>query len=102
MQEMPIQSLGGEDPLEEEMQPTPVFLPRKSHGQRSLEGYSLWGQKELDITEWLSTHAHTDLFKKIGDTKGNFHAKLGTIKNKNGKDLIEAEQIKKMWREYTK
>ena len=40
-------------------------------------------------------HTHTDLFKKIGDAKGNFHVKLGTIKDKNGKDLIEAEQIKK-------
>ena len=35
-------------------QPTPVFLPGKSHGQRSLVGYSLWGHKELDTTEWLT------------------------------------------------
>ena len=40
-QEIQVQSLGQEDPLEKEMQPTPVFLPEKSHGQRSLEGYSL-------------------------------------------------------------
>jgi len=38
-------------------QPTPVFLPRKSHGQRSLVGYSPWGHKELDTTERLRTHA---------------------------------------------
>ena len=44
------------DPLEEEMAPTPVFLPGKSPGQRSLEGYSLWGSKELDTTEQLSTY----------------------------------------------
>ena len=37
------------------MQPTPVFLPEKSHGQRSLVGYSPWGRKELDMTERLST-----------------------------------------------
>ena len=37
-------------------QPAPVFLPRKSHGQRSLVGYSLWGCKELDKTEWAHTH----------------------------------------------
>ena len=43
-----------------------------------------------------------DLFKKIGDTKGTFHAKMGTIKNRNGMDLTEAEDIKKTWQEYTK
>ena len=42
-----------------------------------------------------------DLFKKIRDTKGTFHAKLGSIKDRNGTDLIEAEDIKKMWQEYT-
>ena len=42
-----------------------------------------------------------DLFKKIGDTKGIFHAKMGTIKDRNGKDLTEAEEIKKRWQEYT-
>ena len=42
-----------------------------------------------------------DLFKKIRDTKGNFHAKMGTINDRNGMDLIEAEDIKKRWQEYT-
>ena len=42
-----------------------------------------------------------DLFKKIRDTKGTFHAKMGTINNKNGMDLTEAEDIKKRWQEYT-
>ena len=42
-----------------------------------------------------------DLFKKIRDTKGTFHAKMGTIKDKNGMDLTEAEDIKKRWQEYT-
>ena len=42
-----------------------------------------------------------DLFKKIRDTKGTFHAKMGSIKNRNGRDLTEAEDIKKRWQEYT-
>jgi len=42
-----------------------------------------------------------DLFKKIRDTKGTFHAKMGTIKDRNGMDLTEAEDIKKKWQEYT-
>ena len=41
-----------------------------------------------------------DLFKKIRDTKGTFHAKMGSIKNRNGMDLIEAEDIKKRWQQY--
>ena len=42
-----------------------------------------------------------DLFKKIRDTKGIFHAKMGTIKDRNGMDLTEADDIKKRWQEYT-
>ena len=42
-----------------------------------------------------------DLFKKIRNTKGIFHAKMGSIKDRNGMDLTEAEDIKKMWQEYT-
>ena len=42
-----------------------------------------------------------DLFKKIRDTKGKFHAKMGSIKDRNGRDLTEAEDIKKRWQEYT-
>ena len=42
-----------------------------------------------------------DLFKKIRDTKGTFHAKMGTIKDRNGMDLTRAEDINKRWQEYT-
>ena len=42
-----------------------------------------------------------DLFKKIRDTKGTFHAKVGSIKDRNDMDLTEAEDIKKRWQEYT-
>ena len=42
-----------------------------------------------------------DIFKKIRDTKGSFHAKMGTIKDRNGRDLTETEDVKKRWQEYT-
>ena len=42
-----------------------------------------------------------DLSKKTGDTKGTFHAKIGTVKDRNSKDLTEAEEIKKRWQKYT-
>ena len=53
MRETWVRSLGWEDPLEKEMPTTPVQLPGKSHGQRSLVGYSPWGRKESDTTEQL-------------------------------------------------
>ena len=52
--ELHIRSLGQEDPWRKAWQPTPVFLPGKSHAQRSLEGYSPWGQS-IDTTEQLNT-----------------------------------------------
>ena len=60
MQETQDQSLGQEDPLEKGWQPTPVFLPGGSHGQRSVVGCSPWGLKESDTTKQLThTHTHT-------------------------------------------
>ena len=57
-----VQSWGREDALRREWQPTPVFLPGKFHGQRSLVSYSLWGHRELDTTQRLiHTHTHTQL-----------------------------------------
>ena len=53
MQEMRVQSMGWEDLLELGWQPTPVFLPGESHGQRSLVGYSPWGRKKLDTIEQI-------------------------------------------------
>ena len=53
-------------------------------------------------TEGNSRMGNTrELFKKIRDTKGTFHAKMGSIKDRNGRDLTEAEDIKKRWQEYT-
>ena len=54
MQETYLQSLGQEDPLEKGMATTPVFLPGKFHGTKSLVGYSPWGRKELDVTKQLT------------------------------------------------
>ena len=54
MEKTRVQSLGLEDPLEKEMQPTPVLLPGKSHGWRRLVGYGPWGGKESDMTEKLT------------------------------------------------
>ena len=53
MWETQVQSLGQEDPLEKDMQLTPVFLSGEFRGQRSLVGYSPWGHKESDTTEQL-------------------------------------------------
>ena len=43
----------------------------------------------------------SDLFKRLRDTNGTFHAKVGTVKDRNSKDITEAEEIKKRWQEYT-
>ena len=54
-----------------------------------------------EIEEINRMGKNRDLFKKIRDTKGTFHAKMGTIKDRNGRDLSEAEDSKKRWQEYT-
>ena len=55
-------------------------------------------QRNRENIEWEKTR---HLFKKIRDIKGTFYAKMGTIKDRNGMDLTEAEDIKKRWQEYT-
>ena len=59
------------------------------------------GDQRKEIEENNRTGKTRDHFKKIRDTKGTFHAKMGTIKDRNGMDLTEAEDIKKRWQEYT-
>ena len=54
-----------------------------------------------EIEENNRTGKTRDLFKKIRDTKGSFHAKMGTIKNRNGMNLTEAADIKNRWQEYS-
>ena len=58
MQEIQVGSLGWKDPLEEETQSTPAFMPEEPHGQRSLEGYCVQSRKESDTTEQLSMCMH--------------------------------------------
>ena len=70
MQETLVRSLGREDPLEEKMAIHSSILPGKSHGQRSLGGYSPWDLKESDMTKSLSlslthTHTHTHNLKTL-------------------------------------
>ena len=57
-------------------------------------------KKESKRVEW-ERHVHVFLLKKMEDIKGNFHARMDTIKDRNGKNLTEAEEIKR-WQEYTK
>ena len=64
MQETWVQYLGWEDPLEKEMQSTPVFLPGEFHGQRSLAGYSPLGDKEVDMTEQLTLSLSCRVYRR--------------------------------------
>ena len=59
------------------------------------------GEKWKEVEEKNRRGKTRDLFKKIGDTKGTFQAKMGTIKDRNCKDLTEAEELKKSWQEHT-
>ena len=68
MRETQVQSLGWEDPLEKEMAIHSRTIVWKSHGQKSLVGYSPWGHKESDMTEWLHFHF---LLSFIGEGNGN-------------------------------
>ena len=65
------------------------------------EKKSFFNEQCKEIEENNRRGKTRDLFKKIGDIKGTCHAKMGTMKDKNGKDLIEGEGIKKRWQEYT-
>ena len=66
MQEAQVWSLGKEDPLEDNMATSPVFLPGESHGQRIQAGYNPQGCKESDTTEWLSTHTKVPMKASLG------------------------------------
>ena len=67
--------------------------------RREKKNYPSEYSKEIEANNRMGKTR--DLFKKIINTKGTFYAKMGTIKDRNGIDLIEAEDIKKRWQEYT-
>ena len=71
MRETWVSSLGREDPLERKWQPAPVFLPGKSHGLRSLLGYSPWGRKKSDTTKRLHFHFHFHSAYKVNKLDDN-------------------------------
>ena len=62
---------------------------------------AFFSDQSKEIEENTTMGKTRDLFKKIRDTKGTFHAKMGSIKDRNGMDLTEAEDIKKRWKGYT-
>ena len=77
-------------------QPTPVFLPGKFNGQRSLAGYSLWGCKELDMTQQLSTHMYTQILSKVGQRKANIlphhlYVESNFLENDTGEFIYRSE-----------
>ena len=82
-------------------QPTPVFLPGESQRRRSLVGCHLWGGTVGHNWSDLAAAAAISS-RKLRDIKGMFHAKMGTIKDRNSMYLAEGEEIKKRWQEYTK
>ena len=67
--------------------------------RRDKEGFLIGQCKEIEENNRMGKTR--DRFKKIRDTKGTFHAKMGSIKDRNGMDLTEAEDIRKKWQEYT-
>ena len=126
MQETWVRSLGWEDPLKKGKATHSSFLAwgipwtekrREAKGKGEKERYihlnaefqriARRGKKAFhsdqckEIEEKNRMGKTKDLFKKIRDTKGTFHAKMGSIKGRNGMDLTEAEDIKKRWEEYT-
>ena len=100
--------------LSDTMESTPFAATRsslepgnKAGRMLSLYSFSTLSFSHVSCRAYLQTERKdrmgktTDLFKKITDTKGTFHAKMGSIKDRNGMDLTEAEDIKKRWQEYT-
>ena len=74
---------------------------KEQQGEIKKKKKALFSDQCKEIEENNRKGKTRDLFKKIRDTKGTFHAKMGTIKDRNGMDLTEAEDIKKRWQEYT-
>ena len=102
MQETQVWFLGQEDPLEKEMAIHSSILAWKIPWTEESGGLQFLGLQRVRhnwATELNRKGKTRDLFKKIRDTKGTFHARMGTIKDRNDIDLTEAEDIKKRWQE---
>ena len=78
--------------------PSECRVPRRARRDKKAFLSNQW--KEMEENNRMGKTR--DLFKKIRDTKGTFHAKMSSINDRNGIDLTEAEDIKKTWQEYTK
>jgi len=90
MLETSVWPLGREDPWSRKWQPTSIFLPGKSHGQRSLAGCSPWCRKESDSAEWLSTHACTKTFSGGNNMLG---ASLSITNSRSLPKLMSIESV---------
>ena len=77
--------------------PSECRVPKKSRREKK----AFFSDQCKELEENNRMEKTIDLFKKIRDTKETFHAKMGSIKDRNGLDLTEAEDIKKRWQEYT-
>ena len=83
-----------------------IFFDRYTHLNAEFQSIARRNKKAFLCEQCKETEENNrmgktrDLFKKIRDTKGTFHAKMGTIKDRNGMDLTKAEDIKKRWKEY--
>ena len=88
-----VKSKGGEERYS--------HLNAESKGEIRRDKKACLSDQHKEIQENNRTGKTRDLFKKIRDTKGTFHAKMGSIKDRNGMDLTEAEDIKKRWQDYT-
>ena len=69
--------------------------------QRIADKKAFFNEQCIKIEENSRREKTRDLFRKIGDIKGTFCPKMGTIKDRNGRDLVDAEEIKKRWKDYT-
>ena len=77
--------------------PISIESSKEQQGKIRKPSSVISAKKQRKTREW---ERFRDLFKKIRDTKGTFHAKMGTIKDRNGMDLTEAEDIKNRWQQY--
>ena len=78
-----------------------IHLNAKFQRAARRDNKAFLSEQSIEIEENNRMGKTRDLFKKIGDTKGTFHTKMGTVKDRNGNDLTETEAIKKRWQKYT-